>query len=297
MENMQEQACARIICPDCEDWLVPAVAGHPDLPEEEREDLLCINCETRYPWRGGMLSLGGSTATTPIARRFPAGEGEVTFLELLEETIRVAVNSDRTFEDEVYALLSWMDVFPGQTVLQLGCDDGRLIPPLANAVYPGIFVAIEPDTELLVKARKHCMEQGVENVLLLHGDLMRPPVRTASFDRLVLCGVLHGTDSPAQYTEYVSRALVMDGIIGGAVLARSNIESISKQQEAFGRSTGVYFTEINQYGQDLCRGGFNSFQMDQASNWVARFVARLESPWGNSAEATSSHWVRPTFSD
>ncbi len=297
MENVQEQVCARIICPDCEDWLVPAVADQPDLPEDEQEDLLCISCQTRYPWRGGMLSLGGSTATTPIARKFPAGEREVTFLELLEETIRVAVNSDRTFEDEVYALLSWMDVFPGQTVLQLGCDDGRLIPPLANAVYPGIFVAIEPDAALLVKARKHCAQQGVENVLLVHGDLMRPPIRPASFDRLILCGVLHGTDSPAQYTEYVSRALVMDGIIGGAVLARSNIENIARQQENFGRSTGVHFTEINQYGQDLCRGGFSSFQMDQASNWVARFVARLESPWGGAADATSSHWIRPTFSD
>lgn len=276
MDDVREHAVARLYCPGCGDWLVPITALRPDVQAPARSDLVCLGCSASYPWRDGILDLGGEALGAPIVRHFSHEKREITFLELFDKTIRKAVNSDRTSEDELYALLSWLDPFPGQATLHLGCDDGRITPPLAQSVHPGLLLSIESDMELLQRAKLRCLQTGVENVVLVCADLRHPPVRPSCFDRMVLTGVLHGTEPSLAYIERVSRALMPGGRLAGLALAKSNLDEFAAQQAKFGEQAGIRFTDIHQMGNDLCRGEFVGFQMDQASNWMARFVARKE---------------------
>lgn len=276
MDDVREHAVARLCCPTCGDWLVPVAALEPDVGGAERSDLRCLGCAARYPWRDGVLDLGIADDGRAMARRFPHDKREISFLELLDDTIRMAVNSDRTPEDELYALLSWLDPYPGQATLHLGCDDGRITPPLAQAVHPGLLLCMESDMDLLQRAKLRCLQVGVENAVLVRADLRRPPVRPHCFDRIVLTGVLHGEESARAYVERVAEALIPEGVLAGIALATSKLDQFAAHQEQFGRKAGITFADIHQLGNDLCRGAFVGFQMDQASNWMARFVARKE---------------------
>jgi len=270
IEPSEEQAIARLVCPACGDWLAPASAmgatGH------EERDLRCLGCNVVYPWRDGVLDFGFEGG--PLVRNFQLGKKERSFLGLLRANLRMARNSDRTFEDEIYATLSWLDVEPAHTVLLLGCDRGYLLPPIAQAIDPGVLIALESDVKQLCDARDRCEKENVYNVVLCRADLTRPPVRPASVDRLVLCGILHGSEPVAECVERVAETLRPGGVLVGLALARSILPRIAQQQERFGRSLGAVFQDVNALGHDLCRGGFSAFQLDQPSNWMARFVAR-----------------------
>jgi SAM-dependent methyltransferase len=269
----EEQALARLYCPACGDWLVPAMSLDVHLSPAEARDMTCIGCRARAPRRDGVLALSKDRSAT-IPRRFRLGQGELSFPGLLHATLSMARNSSRTFQDEIYSLLSWLDPSPAQNVVLLGCAAGEILAPLANAVYPGAVIAMESDGDQIAQAHKTVVSQGLHNVVLVQGDLAAPPIRPRSIDRLVLFGVLHGRDRPVSFVERVSRCLRPDGVMVGVTLARSILPQIAAQQEKFVQSMGVQFTDVNDFGRDLCRGGFDAFQMDQASNWMARFVAR-----------------------
>ncbi len=274
MNPSEEQAIARLTCPSCGDWLAPAKALFHDTSFRLLKDLACLGCKRVYPWREGILDMMDDTSNGEILRRFKLGADEHSFVGLLTATLRMARNSDRTFEDELYAMLSWLDPNPSQSVMLLGCAGGLLVPPLAHAIYPGPLIAVESDIQQLQQVQQKCIEEGVDNAVLIHGDLAHPPVRRSCMNRMVLFGVLHGTSRPVKFINEATEGLRPEGVVVGVSLARSILPRIASQQDRFGRSLGVRFLEMNEFGRDLCRDSFVQFQMDQPSNWMARFVVR-----------------------
>ena len=280
---------ARLYCPVCGDWLVPAAALEHGATSAVDGDLACLGCEADFRWRDGVLWLGEGDNAEPLARWFRLTDDDLSFLGLFDATLAMARNSTRTFEDEQYALLSWLDPTPGHNVLMLGCDDGRMIPALAEAVFPGLVIALDSDIELLGRARRACQRARATNVVLVQANLSHPPVRPGTFDRLLMLGVLHGLGRPTSFVERVARSLVPEGVVAGLTLARSILPQIAQQQRRFGRTAGIEFTEMNRFGVDLCRGDFDRFQMDQASNWMARFVVHRDSD--TLAAGRTSGWI------
>ena len=294
VDARQEHTVARLYCPSCGDWLVPADAlGGPGNGADDG-GVSCLGCASHYPWDQGILWLGEGNGAQ-LNRWFRLQDDELSFLGMLDQMLELARNSNRTFEDEVYALLSWLDPAPGQHVLLLGCDDGRAIPPLAEAVYPGLVIALDTDLTLLRRARRACTIARATNVVLVQADMLHPPVRPGTFDRLLMLGVLHGAEQPAALIERVARTLVPDGTVAGLTLARSILPQIADAQGNFASGTGVHFTDMNELGKDLCRGEFDRFQMDQASNWMARFVVHRASQTLAAGQVSGWHkTLRPT---
>jgi len=270
----EEQVLARLMCPDCGDWLAPARGLFHDPAFRVLRDLACLGCKRVFPWREGILDMMDDKENGDIVRRFKLGADEHSFVGLLTATLRMARNSDRTFEDELYAMLSWLDPNPSQSVMLLGTDGGLLVPPLAHAIYPGPLIAVESDAQQLQLVHQRCMEAGVDNAVLIHGSLACPPVRRACLDRMVMFGVLHGSQRPVPFVNRATEGLRPEGVVVGVSLARSILPRIASQQDRFGKSLGVNFLEMNEFGRDLCRDSFVQFQVDQPSNWMARFVVR-----------------------
>ncbi|MEM0947733.1 MAG: methyltransferase domain-containing protein [Pseudomonadota bacterium] len=77
-----------------------------------------------------------------------------------------------------------LDLGLGQSVLEIGCGNGRLTQEIALAVGDnGRVVGLDPDEGQIAAARKTCA--GIENAEILQGDATNLSLEDATFDRVV----------------------------------------------------------------------------------------------------------------
>jgi ubiquinone/menaquinone biosynthesis C-methylase UbiE len=82
---------------------------------------------------------------------------------------------------------------PGETVLDLGCGQGRYTLPLASRVGPkGTVYGADLWEEGLATLTEKAREQGLANIRTLFADVSRPlPLTDGSVDLIFLATVLH----------------------------------------------------------------------------------------------------------
>ncbi|NLG28449.1 MAG: methyltransferase domain-containing protein [Chloroflexi bacterium] len=109
--------------------------------------------------------------------------------------------SDVAYKRRVRRMLSWLDLQPGQNVLDCGVGMGFYSKAMLDLV-PGLNVwGIDLDERVLRFAYGHLAERGVG---LLQGDIHALPFADASFDRVVMSEVLeHLTDDAGGLREVV----------------------------------------------------------------------------------------------
>jgi ubiquinone/menaquinone biosynthesis C-methylase UbiE len=86
-----------------------------------------------------------------------------------------------------------LHVKPGETVLDLGCGEGRYTLPLASRVGPqGTLYGADLWEEGLATLQEKAREQGLANVRTLPADVSRPlPLADGSVDLALMATVLH----------------------------------------------------------------------------------------------------------
>lgn len=71
-----------------------------------------------------------------------------------------------------------LDLDPGDTVVEFGCGPGVNLPALREAVGPtGRVVGVDLTRAMLARARGLVEREGWENVSLVQGDAIEPPIR------------------------------------------------------------------------------------------------------------------------
>jgi ubiquinone/menaquinone biosynthesis C-methylase UbiE len=90
-------------------------------------------------------------------------------------------------------LFAALPLNPGETVLDLGCGEGRYALPLASLVgQDGTVYAADLWEEGLATLNAKAREAGLTNIRTLHADVSRPlPLATASVDLALMATVLH----------------------------------------------------------------------------------------------------------
>src|SRR5579863_8816141 len=82
-------------------------------------------------------------------------------------------------EPELRRAIAALELKPGMRILDAGCGTGGTLPWLRDAVLPGgLVVGLDLSTAHVAAAGAHASE----NVLVLQGDLLQPPLAAGSFD-------------------------------------------------------------------------------------------------------------------
>jgi SAM-dependent methyltransferase len=201
--------------------LVCPVSSHPlELLEEpaaeeiETGELACPGCGLRWPIRGGIPRLVPSDLVEQQSRTAEAfGWQWQHFAEQHPE-----------FEAQ---FLDWLhpigpDFFPGKRVLDAGCGTGR----------HSYFAASYGASEVVALDLSHAVETarrnlaGFDDVHVVQGDLLRPPLRTAAegggFDFVYSIGVLHHLPDPYAGFRSLLRYLRPGGTIAVWVYGHEN---------------------------------------------------------------------------
>ncbi|MCP4871767.1 MAG: methyltransferase domain-containing protein [Proteobacteria bacterium] len=264
------EALTRLFCPDCQGMLVPSM----DRPGDLRAPVNCLDCGAQYGAERGAIELHGRDGRpTSRIREYPHQGKTLPFWEFYEQTLRLGAYRDTDLEDEVFALLGWLDHDPGDPILLVGAGRGELLATVAEACPDSTIVALDDSVDELRIARKRLTRQGSENCAYIACDLDRPPLRPGSFKVVLHFGVLHGLQNPLDHLRRFAPVVPPGGRVAGVALARSNLPRIAEAQQMMSAGTGLKWVPMQAFGTALMKVGWRSFRHEQPSNWMARFVA------------------------
>jgi len=258
--------------------LVPSMeaGGDPRAPVD------CLDCGASYPAERGAIELfAADRPPRPRLRMYPHQGRSVPFWDFYEQTLQLGAFRDTDLEDELFALLGWLDHEPGQPILLMGCGRGELLATVAEACPDSTIVAMDDSMDDLRAASRHLIRQGARNCAFVACDLDRPPLRPGSFGAVLHFGLLHGFPDALDHLRRFAPVVPPGGRLAGVALARSNLPHIADAQRAMSGGQGLQWIPMQAFGTGLMKLGWQSFRHEQPSNWMARFVAvrgGLQSP-------------------
>ena len=266
----RDEALARFLCPACSGMLVPELAHRTDPFAAAH----CIDCDRDFPFRKGILDLVCEAAPpAPRVRAYPYDGRTLDFFSFFEELLLLGAYRDTDLEEEVYALLGWLDPDPGSPILVMGCGRGELTQVLAGAVPDSTVVACDDSLDELAAARVRLARRGVGNAVLIRCDLAHPPIRPGGFSCILHFGLLHALPDVEEHLGHLAWALPPGGRLSGVTLARSNLPHIAQAQRAMSAAAGIRWVAIESLGKALMKRGWRKLIHEQPSNWMARFQA------------------------
>lgn len=121
----------------------------------------------------------------------------------------------------VYQMLGWLDIRPGQTVLDVGSGSGWTTALLSHLVGPkGRVYAIEIIEQLLEQGRRNCEKLGLTNVEFCLPDKPGGLAAHAPYDRILVSA--SAPDVPSILKEQLKPGGIMVVPVGTAILTLSH---------------------------------------------------------------------------
>lgn len=119
----------------------------------------------------------------------------------------------RTLWPQPDAVLAALGAEAGMTALDLCCGDGYFTAPLSRLVGPGGRVfAVDLDAAMLVRAREHVGEAGLDNCLWFEADARAiAGLLPAAVDWAVIANTFHGVPDKGGLALVVAAALAPGG--------------------------------------------------------------------------------------
>ncbi len=100
---------------------------------------------------------------------------------------------------------------PRPFVVDLCCGTGKSSLPLARRGCS--IVAVDVSREMLRIYKRKCDAEGLSNVLLIHADASRPPLRRGSCGAMIMIGGLHHIPDQAGCLRHCCDLLTDDGVL------------------------------------------------------------------------------------
>ena len=117
---------------------------------------------------------------------------------------------DLNFKRRVITMLDYLDIQPGDNILDMGCGEGFYSMVLDN-LYNCKITAVDFDPEILALAHKWL--DGRSNVTLEQGDITKLRFPDSSFDKIVCTEVLEHIDDDKTAIKELYRVLKPGGVI------------------------------------------------------------------------------------
>jgi len=127
-----------------------------------------------------------------------------------------------SFEREQELILRAGALTGSERILDLACGPGIYTRPFARRVPAGSVVGLDLSLPMLRYASRRVREQGLHNVLLVHGTALGLPFAPDHFDLVNCCGALHLFPDARRALAEVHRVLKPGGRFTVAAFRRSD---------------------------------------------------------------------------
>jgi ubiquinone/menaquinone biosynthesis C-methylase UbiE len=269
MKAADEPLRVPILCPACG-------RGKLAAPAAAHLEYVCPQCSAKYPVDGGVIDLLPGTAQRPnFAQRSMQFDPLIRIYEsrLWRRSSVAKIIMGIGFEDE-YALIADAAVL-GKTefLLDLACGPGIYARRFARKIGAGAVVGLDLSMPMLHYASRMVREEGIGNLMLLHGNAMALPFEPGQFEVVNCCGALHLFPDIGRVIGEVGRVLKPGGRFTIATSRRAD-GWIAQQWFKFISSIGVEAFTFSQLESILAQAGFTSKCLHAAAGWMVIAATR-----------------------
>ncbi len=231
-----ERALPLLRCPAC-------TAETLVLSGDAAPGLRCTGCVRQYAFAGGVLDLYTGPEVFTAAQRSLQTRLTVGLYDRFRWLL-VKVLVGHTAAEELERFCRVLDVGPGTALLDIACGPGTFTVPLARRARPGLVLGLDLSRAQLERAAVNVRRAGLDNVLLIRGDVHRLPLGDASLARVNCAGGLHQFPDPARALAEVARVLPAGGRFSGSTFARHPAAWARRVQEALYRRYALHFVDL-----------------------------------------------------
>jgi SAM-dependent methyltransferase len=171
-----------------------------------------------------------------------------------------------------------MGLGPGDGVLDVACGPGNFTRDFARAVgAEGLAVGIDGSRPMLARAVGEAAEEGVENVVYVHGDATALPFREASFDAVCCFAALNLFTDPFSALDEMRRVLSRNGRIALFTSARGELGPVRLVETALARPAGIRMFDRDELVLALRERGFTDIR--QRISGLTQFLGGRLPEW------------------
>jgi ubiquinone/menaquinone biosynthesis C-methylase UbiE len=252
----------------------PACAGSPlSLPADSAPGLRCGGCGRRYPYAGGILDLYTGPEVFTLAQRSLQTRLTTGLYERFRWLLARAVVG-YTIREEVARFAQTLELEAGDTLLDVACGPANFTVPLARLAWPGLVIGLDISPAQLARAAANVTRAGLDNVLLVRGDVHQLPFRDQVVGKVNCAGGLHQFPDPARALAEVARVLPAAGRFAGSTLARHTAPWARRLQDWLRRRSGVHFVDLAALAGLIEHAGFRDYRQEPApSPWFGYYQA------------------------
>lgn len=166
--------------------------------------------------------------------------------------------------------ITFLDLHPGEKVLDLGCGRGEETLQAANLVGgDGFAWGLDITPKMIERAQERAEQVSIKNVVFLLSSMEKIPIEDASLDAVLSnCAINHVDDKVAVYRE-IHRILKSGGrFVVSDIMTESPLPSEIKQDpEAVAACFGGAIT-VKEYEEVLISAGFDRIEIYKERRYV-----------------------------
>jgi ubiquinone/menaquinone biosynthesis C-methylase UbiE len=249
----------------------------PDQPPEVLSDGLGLCCPVTgrtFLYRDGILDLlGEDLKKTPTQHTL-----DTPFTAWAYDRFRgwlTRVLNSPGFTLEVATIRQALQVQADDIILDLACGHGNFTVEWAKWVgQRGLVIGLDISLVMLARAAQRISQLGLDNVLLIRGDVHRLPFADGIFHKVNCSGGFHQFPDLPQALREIARVSAEGAMLTASTFAEGPRDRHAGVKRWVKRRFALHFVPLIWLGEQLAAVGYADYEWSLPSAWFGYTSAR-----------------------
>lgn len=248
---------------------LPTSPGREPEVMPDGSGLRCPATGATYPFRRGVLDLLAHDAG--VDKTFAQKSLDTPFTSWAYDRLRDATMplfGLPPFAVEVSNVQQRLQAGPGATVLDLCCGHGNFTVEWGKRVGPGgLVLGLDLSLPMLARAAHRVSAWDLGNVLLVHGDAQRLPLRDGAVGKINCSGGLHQLPDLPRALAEIARVSAPGAVLAVSTFAQDPDDPHAASKQWLKERFALHFVPLVWLGQELEKVGFGDYQTALPGGW------------------------------